>query len=88
MIEDMRHLQVIDDLQREIYVLLAHYNARCNGRTDKIELVDIRLAQHEALILKLQDQIRALNHLAGRPVEPVAHEATAVLIGVGAGAFS
>jgi hypothetical protein len=83
MIQDMQHLQVLFDMAQEVQGLISHFNARESGLQDKTQLIDLRIQRNRDLIAKLEDQIRALDYMAGRPVTPVAHEATAVLIGIG-----
>jgi hypothetical protein len=83
MIQDMTHLQVLFDMAQEIQSLISHFNARESGLQDKVQLCNLRVQRNRELISKLEDQIRALDYMAGRPVTPVAHEATAVLIGIG-----
>jgi hypothetical protein len=83
MIHDATHLQVLFDMAQEVQVLISHFNARESGLQDRVQLCDLRIQRNRELIMKLEDQIRALDWMAGRPIEPVAHEATAVLVGIG-----
>lgn len=85
MIEDMTHLQILDALQREIFDLLANFNARASGQTDKGYLVELRLEQNQNIVELLRQQNRALRHMIGEAVPPEAHEANAVLLGIGGG---
>jgi len=83
MIEDMTHLGVFDAYQREILSTISQYNSRASGVTDKSTLIDIYLAQNDALREVLRKQNRALRWMRGEAVEPEHHEVEAVIIGVG-----
>lgn len=83
MIEDMRHLTVLDDLNREIYTLLSHFNARASGKTDKKFLCELRLEELRSLGELVAAHSRAVAHMAGHSVPPMAHEAEAVITGHG-----
>lgn len=83
MIEDMTHLRVLDALSRELLALIYEYNSKANGERDKATLVALQLEQNARFVELLRQQRRALQHMAGLPVEPEHHEATAVLVGVG-----
>ena len=86
MIEDQRHLQILDDLARELQRLINQHNAKTNGKTDKQELCDLRLAQIEELMELLRQQRRAIEHMAGRPVTPEVQFGEAIVIGTMGGA--
>lgn len=85
MIEDMKHLQVLRDLNNEIQALLNEYNARESGITDKGMLVALRLEQSEALTSLLAQQRRALMFMRGDEVQAEMHFGESVLTGVGVG---
>lgn len=81
--EDMRHLGVLDGLAREIQQNLVEFNARASGLTDKAELLELRLAQNEALAELLRKQRRALQFMAGQKIEPEVHFGEVILQGTG-----
>ena len=82
MIEDLQHVTVLNAMAEEILRVCVRYNEQANGVTDKATLLDIRTRQNDELADLLGWHRRALDHMAGKPVEPIAHEATAVLVGV------
>lgn len=82
MIEDARHLSLFDDYQREIYDTLAQFRAQANGLDDKLLLIDIYIAQNEALKEVLRKQHRAYRWMRGEKVEPEHHTVYANLVGV------
>lgn len=85
MIEDAQHVTVLTAMAEEILRNCVRYNELANGVTDKATLLELRTQQNEELVVLLGWHRRALDHMAGKPVVPVAHEATAVLVGVGGG---
>lgn len=87
MIENMKHLQVLRDLNNEIQALLNEYNARESGITDKETLVALRLEQSEALTSLLAQQRRALKFMRGDEVQAEMHFGESVLTGVGVGSL-
>jgi hypothetical protein len=76
---DMMHLAVLDAHMRELQGLLIEYNARANGVTDKAELCALRLEQGAAITEMLRQQKRALDHMAGNPIEPEAQFGEAIV---------
>lgn len=81
MIEDMQHLTLFHAYQQEIQETVAHYNAKASGLTDKKELIEIYLAQNEALKEVLRKQNRAFRWMKGEKVEPEHHFVEAELVG-------
>lgn len=81
--EDMTHLAVLDGLAREIQQNLIEFNARSNGKTDKAELLKIRLEQNDILKELLRKQRRALAFMAGEKIEPETHFGEAIIRGEG-----
>jgi len=79
----MTHLGVLDSLAREIQQNLVDYNAQANGKTDKAELLRIRLEQNDALKELLRKQRRALALMAGEKIEPEMHFGEAIITGQG-----
>jgi len=80
-IEDMRHLEVLAGLAREIQSVINNYNALENGVTDKQKLVEMRIEQNIKLLDLLRQQRRALQFMAGEKIEPEMHFGEGVLIG-------
>jgi hypothetical protein len=80
-IKDMQHMTIFDNHQREIYDTLAHFNARASGLDDKAELIQIYLAQTEALKEIVRKHERSLRFMNGEKVEPEHHYVEAQLIG-------
>lgn len=85
MIEDAKHLQVLDGLAKEIENLVVHYNVRANGVTDKAALIELRLVQNEDLTTLLAEQLRVLKFMRGDPIEPKVHFAEAIINGSSGG---
>lgn len=85
MIEDAKHLQVLDGLAKEIENLVVHYNSRANGVTDKAALIELRLTQNEDLTTLLSEHRRVLKFMRGDKIEPKVHFAEAVVNGSGGG---
>lgn len=83
MIRNYTHLQVFEDLKNELQWCLNRHNAEASGKTDKQQLAELYLARLDDFERLCADQRRAVRHIAGLPVEPIAHEATAVLVGIG-----
>lgn len=81
-VKDARHLEVVEGHSRELMDLITQFNARASGVTDKEELLAIRLEQNAAMVELLRGHRRALQFMAGLPVEPQVHTAEAVLVGV------
>jgi hypothetical protein len=67
---DMTHLAVIDAHTRELQGLLIEFNGHTNGVTDKAELCALRLRQIAVLRDVLHRHKRALDYMAGNPIEP------------------
>ncbi len=87
-VEDMRHLAIIADLDRELQELIISYNRRAEGVTARDEALSLRLEQNTHMLDVLTEHRRVLRYHLGLPYEPVAHEAVAVLEGVGGGSAS
>ena len=85
MIEDMKHLEDFAGLAREVMDMVAQYNARMSGLTDKAEMVSIRLEHIRDLTGLLQKQSRFLRYMAGEKVEPEVQFAEAIVTGLGGG---
>ncbi len=68
---------------RQLQDNLIAYNQRCSGVTDKDPLLALRIEQFVALRERVTEFERVLRFLRGEKVEPVAHEARAVLLGEG-----
>lgn len=81
--EDMRHLAILDGLAREIQQNLVEFNARASGKTDKAELLELRLEQNRALTELLRQQRRAMEFMAGLPIQPETHFGEGVMVGTG-----
>lgn len=87
-IDDKQFLGLIDDQVRQIQANIVEYNSRANGMTDKEPLLNLRIEQYVALREMVVEHERILRFLRGEKVEPKAHEARAVLIGLGSAAMS
>jgi hypothetical protein len=83
MVTDMQHLDVMHSIDQELQSIIVRYNQMAHGLTDKKELIALRCQQLDELQESLNKNRRILKFLAGEKVEPVAHSAEAVLIGVG-----
>ncbi len=81
MIEDMTHLALFDDYQKEIFDTLSHFRARASGVTDKATLLALYIEQNEALKEVLRKQHRAFRWMRGEKVEPEHHLVYAQLVG-------
>lgn len=82
-IDDKQFLSLIHDQVRQIQENVVEYNSRANGLTDKGPLLDLRIEQYAALREMVAEHERILRFLRGEKVEPKAHEAKAVLTGIG-----
>jgi hypothetical protein len=85
MVEDKQHLQLFDEIARQLEEAVVGFNRRANGVTDRDELLMIRREQNEVLAEAVARHRRAMNALEGKPIEPQVHFGESVLIGVGGG---
>jgi hypothetical protein len=83
---DMTHLAVLDAHARELQGMLIEFNGYANGVTDKAELCALRLRQIAVLREVLHRHKRALDHMAGNPIEPEAQFGEAIVHAVMGGA--
>ena len=80
--DDMSYLDTLADIERELQQIIHEYNMRILGLVGKAQLVGLRMEQNEVLMQVLEKHRRSLQYMLGVPVEPVAHSAEAVLVGV------
>ncbi len=83
--EDMRHLEVLEAMTKELLDTITEFNRLRSGITDRARLLDIYFGQAEALETLLAKHNRTLCFMAGLPYDPQVHFAEAVLEGVGGG---
>lgn len=80
--EDLKYLDTLADIERELQEIISIYNLRSLGLVGKATLVRLRLEQNMVLAEAVARHNRVLRYFAGEPVEPVAHSAEAILVGV------
>jgi hypothetical protein len=80
-IENMRHLETLDALAREVQDLIVKYNSRCSGITAKNELCALRLEQNVAMTELLAKQKRALEFMLDGMVQPQMQFGEAIIDG-------
>lgn len=80
--EDMKYLDTLADIDRELWEIVNSYNARLLGVVGRDNLVGLRMEQNEVLMQAIKKHRRTLMYLLGMPVEPVAHSVEAILVGV------
>jgi len=81
--DDLRHMQLFDDIARELTFNIVDTNALCNGITDKEKLIEIRMRQNDILVELLRKHRRGMLYIQGKPYEPETHIVESVLIGTG-----
>lgn len=81
--DDMRYLEVLDEIDRELQQVVVDYNLRMLGVVGKKNLLKIRLEQNLVLAEIVKKHNRVLRFQMGEEIEPVAHAGEAVLLGVG-----
>ncbi len=81
--DDMRYLDTLDDMDRELQQTIIDYNNRRIGMVGRANLLNAWIEENEVLAAIISKHRRVLKFLNGESVEPIAHSAEAVLIGVG-----
>ena len=80
--DDMKYLDTLIDNGRELQSILTEYDLRMVGMVGKANLIGLQLERINVLLEVLKKQERVLRFLLGEPVEPMAHSAEAILVGV------
>lgn len=81
--EDLRHVATFADVAREYEANLVEFNRRCNGVTDKDELIKITRERIEVVKDLVKKHERLLDFMEGKKIEPQQHFGEAVLLPVG-----
>lgn len=77
------HLAFFRDLAQELESIVISYNTMAFGLMGKDELLKLRLEQNDRMMEMLKKHRRTMDYMQGKPVEPMAHSAEAVLLPVG-----
>ncbi len=81
--DDMKYLEVLDEIDRELQRVVSEFNLRMIGIVGKRNLLNLRMEQNAILADMVKKHNRILRFQLGEDVEPVAHAGEAVLLGVG-----
>jgi hypothetical protein len=80
--EDKRYLTQFHDMAVELERNVVEFNQRASGLTDRQKLMELHAERCEILAEIVKRHKRALDFMAGKPVEPEQHFGEAVLLPV------
>jgi len=82
----MEYLHAIDQMDEEVVRLVTNHKNMSAGIVGKANVLQRRLDANAALMEAIKKHDRVLRYMLGQKIEPVAHPAEAVLVGVFGGA--
>jgi hypothetical protein len=80
--EDLSYLTSLEAADNELFSIVVDYTERCQGLVGKATLIGLRLERGHVLIEAIKKHERVFRYLLGQSVEPIAHPAEAVLVGI------